>query len=74
MEEIKHYIVSDTKQNGNKNDKWTLIPLLKIILDKGMVQKAKEVCDDSCKETKKFKKGDIIPLSKWDKVQGTGEK
>lgn len=70
MDIIKHYAVSDTKENGFKNDEWNLIPIWKIILDKGMEEKAKEVCDDTCKGSniKKFKNGTIIPLSKWDKV------
>jgi hypothetical protein len=70
MDISKHYIVSDTKENGVKNEGWVIIPIWKIILDKGMEEKAKEVCDDTCKGSniKKFKNGNIIPLSKWDKV------
>jgi hypothetical protein len=70
MDISKHYIVSDTKENGVKNEDWVIIPIWKIILDKGMEEKAKEVCDDTCKGSniKKFKNGNIIPLSKWDKV------
>ena len=70
MDIIKHYTVSDTKENGVKNEDWVIIPIWKIILDKGMEQKAKEVCDDNCKGSniKKLKNGTIIPLSKWDKV------
>ena len=70
MDISKHYIVSDTKENGVKNEDWVIIPIWKIILDKGMEEKAKEVCDDTCKGSniKKFKNGNFIPLSKWDKV------
>jgi len=70
MDISKHYIVSDTKENGVKNEDWVIIPIWKIILDKGMEEKAKELCDDTCKGSniKKFKNGNIIPLSKWDKV------
>jgi hypothetical protein len=70
MDISKHYIVSDTKENGVKNEDWVIIPIWKIILDKGMEEKAKEVCDDTCKGSniKKFKDGNVIPLSKWDKV------
>lgn len=70
MDIIKHYIVSDTKENGIKNENWVIIPIWKIIFDKGMNQKAKELCDDNCKNKniKKFKNGDVSPLNKWEKV------
>ena len=68
--ETTHYTVSDTKENGCKNENWKIIPLWKIILDKGMYEKTTEVCGDNCKGSniKKFKNGDVIPLNKWEKV------
>ena len=69
MEDNTHYRISDTKQNGLKNY-WKIVPIYKIILDKGMSQIAKEKCDDKCKnkDIKKFKNGGLIPMIKWDKV------
>ena len=47
----EYYIVSDIKQNGIKNDNFKIIPINKIIFDKGMHILAKEKCDDICKNT-----------------------
>ena len=66
----EYYPVSDTKENGIKNDNFKIISIYKIILDVGMVQIAKEKCDDTCKgnKIKKFRDGIFIPMKKWDKV------
>jgi len=71
MEEIKHYIVSDMKENGCKNEGWLIVPLWKLIIDAGMDKKIREICDDMCKGNgiKRFKNELMIPLNKWDKVQ-----
>lgn len=68
--ENNHYYVADRKENGVKNDIYEMIPLNKIIFDKGMVAIANEKCDDICKNKniKKFKTGELIPMKKWDKV------
>ena len=58
------------RQNGLKNENWKLIPIQKIIFDKGMSHIAKEKCDDVCKGVgiRKFKGGILLPMVKWDKV------
>ena len=48
MEEITHYPISTTKENGEENNNITYIPLDNIILDKGMSNKGKE---KYCKES-----------------------
>ena len=52
MEEITHYPISTTKENGEENNNITYIPLDNIILDKGMSNKGKEKCDTILKNKK----------------------
>ena len=70
METNIHYPVADVKENGMKNDNFKLISINKIIFDKGMFAMAQEKFDDLCKgkNIKKFKKGILLPLQKWEKV------
>ena len=66
----EYYIVSDIKQNGIKNDNFKIIPINKIIFDKGMHILAKEKCDDICKNTgiKVLRNDSYIPMVRWDIV------
>ena len=71
MEEITHYPISTTKENGEENNNITYIPLDNIILDKGMSNKGKEKCDTILKnkKVKILKNGISTELYKWDKVE-----
>ena len=46
--ESSYYNVSGKKENGIENKDWLIIPIWKIILDKGMYGKTTEVCFDNC--------------------------
>ena len=69
-----HYNISPLKENGNKNLDYILIAYNKIILDKGMSKKLKELCNGKYQGLKKFKKGEMINMNKIDTVQRTFEK
>lgn len=69
MEEIKHYPVSEYKQNGIKNDLITVVPLNLILFDLGMKRKVDEICGDRAKLQKiKILKRESLPLNKYDNV------
>ena len=71
MEEISHYHVANIKENGEKNESYTLVSLDNIILDPGMEFKGRQKCHKILKNRKpKILKGGIeLELYKWDKVE-----
>ena len=44
MEEMKHYPVASTKENGEKNEKFTFVSIDNIILDPGMKSMGRQKC------------------------------
>lgn len=72
MEEKKvHYPIANKKQNGNKNQNYTLIPFNNIIIDKRIHQFLIDNCDHLCngKNIKYFKSDQSLPLHKLENVK-----
>jgi len=70
MEGEQHYIISDTKQNGEKHKEIIIIQLNLILLDKSMSSFIRENFDDKMKNKgyKLLKNDNASPLYKWEKV------
>lgn len=71
MDEKLHYLVSDTKQNGQKNPNFVIINLKDIILDRSMFLFIKHNFDDKVKNKgfKVIKNDNSLPLHKWESVK-----
>ena len=71
MDEKLHYLVSDTKQNGQKNPNFVIIDVKDIILDRSMFLFIKHNFDDKVKNKgfKVIKNDNSLPLNKWESVK-----
>ena len=71
MDEKSHYLVSDTKQNGQKNSNFVIINLKDVILDRSMFLFIKHNFDDKVKNKgfKVIKNDSYLPLNKWESVK-----
>ena len=71
MDEKSYYLVSDTKQNGQKNSNFVIINLKDIILDRSMFLFIKHNFDDKVKNKgfKVIKNDNSLPLHKWENVK-----
>ena len=71
MDEKSHYLVSDTKQNGQKNPNFVIIDLKNIVLDRSMFLFIKHNFDDKVKNKgfKVIKNDNSLPLNKWESVK-----
>ena len=71
MDEKSHYLVSETKQNGQKNSNFVIINLKDIILDRSMYLFIKHNFDDKVKNKgfKVIKNDNSLPLHKWESVK-----
>ena len=71
MEEMTHYPVASIKENGEKNERVTFVPMDNIILDPGMKSIGQQKCNKILleKKIKTLNNGIETQLYKWDKVE-----
>ena len=71
MEEKVHYPVALHKENGEKNENYQFIPLVKVVLDPGMEFMGRIKCHKILleKKVKTLNNGVETNLYKWDKVE-----
>jgi len=71
MEEMTHYPIASTKENGEKNESITFVSMDNIILDPGMKSIGQKKCHKILleKKIKTLNNGIETQLYKWDKVE-----
>lgn len=70
MEEKSHYKVSKLKENGLENENYKIIPLTRVVLDRGMESMGRQKCHKILLErkVKTLNNGVETSLYKWDSV------